>query len=40
MGCNEQELETFIPKMNCKNFIQAYPNWQEIRNKYIKEMKK
>lgn len=36
IGCNEEESEEFTPKMNCKNFVSAYKNWQE---KYYKNLR-
>lgn len=40
MGCVAEELDTFIPKMNCPNFVPAYSDWQERYYKALKEEKK
>ena len=37
LGCVAEELDSFIPKMSCKDFVPAYDNWQE---QYYKELKK
>lgn len=38
-GCIAEELENFKPKMNCKIFVPAYSDWQEIYYKALKEDK-
>ena len=38
MGCNEEELEWFKPKMNCKNFVQAYSDWQKRYYEGVKKL--
>lgn len=39
-GCVAEELENFKPKMNCKNFMPAYADWQERYYKSLKEENK
>jgi hypothetical protein len=34
------EYENFIPKMNCKNFVAGYKDWQERYYKNLKGEKK
>ena len=36
LGCNQMENKTFSPKMNCKNFMPSYKDWQ---SEYYKELK-
>ena len=40
LGCVIEELDNFIPKMNCPNFVPAYSDWQERYYKALKEAKK
>lgn len=40
MGCVAEELDIFIPKMNCPNFVAGYSDWQERYYKALKEEKK
>lgn len=40
LGCVAEESNKFIPKMNCKDFVPAYDNWQELRNLSLKGEKK
>lgn len=37
LGCNKEELENFEPRINCKDFVPAYKDWQE---KYYSALKK
>ena len=37
LGCNEEELDSFEPKYNCKNFIPGYEKWTELRRKELKK---
>ena len=40
LGCLAEEMDNFMPKRNCKNFIPAYTDWQEIYYKSLKEENK
>ncbi len=40
LGCNAEETDDFKPKKSCKNFIQAYENWQEDFYKEISKANK
>ena len=37
LGCNRLEDKNFEGVMNCKNFIQGYENWAEMRREELKK---